>query len=175
MLFRSTQGYKFDLKEFDVYEEDIYLPAFTYEDEYNPEVNIKSGDTQIQYAINISSKDLEQIFDNIISNAVKYGFTDSNIKDYIIKIEISESDEFKLKHKDAVSIKISNNGDPLSQGMDRSKFFHWGVGHGTGLGTWQIKNIVEHFGGKVRLNEYPNDPNGFQIEYELIFPLTNRL
>ena len=119
--------------------------------------------------IQISPKDFRQILDNIVTNAQKYGFIDSERKDYAIRIDLTSIEE---QGQSYVVIKISNNGAPLPKGMDIEKFFHWGVGNGTGLGNWQVKNIVEHYKGSVRLNLFENDP--FSIEYEIHFPVFNR-
>lgn len=115
------------------------------------------------FSISMSPSDLLQAVDNIISNAKQWGFIDASRKDYIIRIIIDKMSENKI------SIKISNNGASLHQSINRDQFFHWGVGSHTGLGTWQVKNIVEHFKGTVKLNEFPNDPAGFGVEYELVF------
>lgn len=133
-------------------------------------LHIKKGDRFEDNAISISPDNLTQVFDNIVSNACKYGFTDPQRQDYTIRIEVKS---IEVNGKPMVSITVSNNGSALAMGMDKSKFFHWGVGQGTGLGTWQVKNIIEHSHGSVALNEYPNDPLGFEIEYEILLPQVN--
>ena len=51
------------------------------------------------------------------------------------------------------------------------KLFTWGIGQGTGIGCWQIKEIAEHFGGSVSYQEYPEDPEGFACEFSIVLPL----
>ncbi len=118
--------------------------------------------------ININEDDLAIIFDNIIANASKWGFTDSIRRDYRIRIDVSDT---SIDGKSAVRICISNNGNPIHQSVDRKRLFEWGYGSGTGIGTWQLKDIVEHYGGTIKLNENPEETSGFVTEYEIILPL----
>lgn len=116
----------------------------------------------------IAPNDLSTIFDNIISNAIKYGFTENIRKDYVIRIFMMS---YPIEDDYYVRISVSNNGNPIHPSLDRGRFFDWGYGSNTGIGTWQIKSIVEHYGGKVELNEYPNDAAGFYTEYAIYLPL----
>lgn len=119
--------------------------------------------------ISINKDDLSTIFDNIIANAIKWGFTDSSRRDYKVRIEVSDLMQYEIP---AVVICISNNGDPIHPSVDRKRFFEWGYGSGTGIGTWQLKDIVEHYGGSIKLNEYnPEDTSGFATEFEIVLPL----
>lgn len=126
------------------------------------------AEPELPRIVSINNNDLSTIFDNIIANAVKWGFTDGTRRDYKIRIEVSD-----LLHVDipAVSIRISNNGDAIHPSVDRKRFFEWGYGSGSGIGTWQLKDIVEHYGGTIELNEYPEDSSGFVTEYEIILPI----
>ena len=98
----------------------------------------------------------------------KWGFTDSIRRDYRIRIYVSDT---TIDGKSAVRICISNNGSPIHPTVDRKRFFDWGYGSGTGIGTWQLKDIVEHYGGSIRLNENPEETSGFVTEYEIVLPL----
>jgi signal transduction histidine kinase len=118
--------------------------------------------------VEISENDISTIFDNIIANADKWGFTDETRKDYRIRIEVSDG---MIDNRKAAIITISNNGEPIHPSVDRKRFFEWGYGSGTGIGTWQLKDIVEHYGGSIQLNEYPDDVAGFCTEYEIVLPL----
>ena len=118
--------------------------------------------------ISINPDDLAIIFDNIIANASKWGFTDSIRRDYRIRLDVSDA---AIDGKSAVRICISNNGNPIHPSVDRKRFFEWGYGSGTGIGTWQLKDIVEHYGGSIKLNENSEETSGFVTEYEIVLPL----
>ena len=118
--------------------------------------------------VEINENDISIVFDNIIANAAKWGFTDETRKDYRIRIEVSDG---MIDNRKAARIIISNNGEPIHPSVDRKRFFEWGYGSGTGIGTWQLKDIVEHYGGSIQLNEYPDDVAGFCTEYEIVLPL----
>ena len=120
--------------------------------------------------ISINPDDLAIIFDNIIANASKWGFKDTIRRDYRIRLDVSDA---AIDGKPAVRICISNNGAPIHTSVDRKRFFDWGYGSGTGIGTWQLKDIVEHYGGSIKLNENPEETSGFVTEYEIILPLAN--
>ena len=119
-------------------------------------------------SIMIDTDDLSTIFDNIINNALKYGFTEAIRKDYVVRVNMMS---YMIDNDYFVRISVSNNGNPIHSSLDRGRFFDWGYGSNTGIGTWQIKSIVEHYGGSVELNEYPNDVAGFQTEYVIYLPL----
>lgn len=118
--------------------------------------------------IQISEDDLGILFDNIIANALKWGFTEESRKDYRIRIEASDS---AVEGQRTVRIAVSNNGVPIHPSVDRSRFFEWGYGTGTGIGTSELKDIVEHYGGTISLREYPNDQEGFCTSYVIELPI----
>lgn len=120
------------------------------------------------YKVFANESHLSTVFENIISNAVKYGFTDHERNDYRIRITV---DDGMIDNIPAVRISIANNGSPIHPSVDRSRFFDWGYGTGDGIGTWQLKDTVEHYKGLVLLNEYPDDAAGFCTEYEIRLPL----
>ena len=136
-----------------------------------------SEDEEIEQEVKISKKDLTQMLDNLVTNAVKYGVTDEieqkynatdvRRKDFLIRIEtFAIHDE-----KDPVVIRVSNNGEAVSKSISLDKLFTWGIGRGSGIGCWQVKEIAEHFGGSVSYKEYPEDPDGFLCEFTIVLPL----
>ena len=134
---------------------------------FDDEVYARMGDPLNSYSISYSTKDLTQIFENIISNANKYGFTDELRSDYEVQISLEEI-------QDNIVIKVANNGTPLHSSMTPEKLFTWGGGDGTGLGLWQVRNIVEHFKGTVEAKIY-EDEDTFPFEIRISLPITNRL
>lgn len=137
----------------------------------------QQGDEKIIRKAKISKADLEQMLNNLIFNAVKYGggdeieqkygSSDGARRDLQIRIELSDLPD----NIDCVAIKVSNNGEPVSRSISLDKLFVWGIGKGTGIGCWQVKDIAEHFGGTVTYNEYGDDPEGFVCEFSIVLPL----
>lgn len=119
----------------------------------------------------IAPDDLSTIFDNIINNAIKHGFTDDIRRDYVVRISLISD---VVDNDPCVKFFVSNNGTPIHPSVDRDRFFDWGYGTNTGIGTWQIKSIVEHYGGSVELKENPDDAAGFQTEYVIVLPLIDK-
>lgn len=134
---------------------------------------------EIEQEVKISKKDLTQMLDNLIANATKYGTTDDieqkygstgeKRKDFQIRIETNAVHDYK----DPVVIRVSNNGEAVSKSISLDKLFTWGIGHGTGIGCWQVKDIAEHFGGSASYKEFPNDPDGFVSEFRIVLPLVD--
>lgn len=117
--------------------------------------------------VNISQEELTQIFDNLFTNANKYGFTDPERKDYVMKVVLEDNGLFQ----DEITIKILNNGAPASDSISSEKIFVWGEGKGSGIGCWQVKEIAEHFGGSVRFIDHTKETNGFATEFVICLPI----
>ena len=128
----------------------------------NYHVNDGFGEDSIMVSLN--SDKFATVFENIFSNALKWGFTDSTRNDYCIRIDVDKP------NLNQVRIRVANNGEPIHPSLNRERLFEWGIGNHTGYGTWQVKNIVEHYLGTVALREYPDDEAGFQTEYEIVLP-----
>lgn len=118
--------------------------------------------------VRIAPAQMVTVLDNIIANAVNHGFTDPSRKDYNVHVKFRNilSDE-----KEMLEISILNNGNKLPSGVTPEKVFTWGVGSGTGLGSWQAKNIIEHYGGSIELLQHDDAPDGFIVEYRIVLPM----
>jgi signal transduction histidine kinase len=124
------------------------------------------------HQIRIAQRDFDQVLDNIVTNAVKYGFTDKD-KMYCIRIMIEST---TMGTQEAIRVTIVNNGNPLPKNMDGEKVLTYGQssGDGEGRGGWQVKNIVEHYGGNVKVESNDgSETNGFTVAYVIDFPVTN--
>ena len=122
--------------------------------------------------LRMNKSNLTTVLDNIIANAVNHGFTNPNRNDYAIKIEYGD---VSFEKKTAIGLSIRNNGERLPVGMTSDKVFAWGVGIGTGLGSWQSKSIVEHFGGTIEFIQHEDRQDGFNIEYKIVLPIEEEL
>lgn len=109
---------------------------------------------------------LEKIFDNILSNAKAYAFTDDNRKDYQLKFSW---------RTDGVSliIKIENNGTPIPENRDTASLLEYGVstalhqdGH-NGIGCNEIKDIMTRYNGRVEIVSTPKEE--YTVKYVLTF------
>lgn len=151
----------------DRYKLSIYdFPGISSEsDDFNDDVANLDENRLTAY---ISKSGLVTIFDNIIANAVNHGFTDQE-RIYMIRINYANilTEDGKM-----LEIRIMNNGEKLPDGMTPDKIFTWGIGSGTGYGSWQTKNIVEHYGGYIEFNQFDDNADGFNIEYRIILPMT---
>ena len=117
----------------------------------------------------IAPDSLTTVLDNIIANAVKHGFTNPERKDYAIRIEFRNA---VIDDRDMVEFIVANNGEKLPAGMSADRMFTWGMGSGTGLGSWQTKNIIEHFGGSIEFIQYEDKADGFNVEYRFTLPMS---
>lgn len=117
--------------------------------------------TKIFPWIKIPKKALEQILRNIADNSSQYAFTSPDRLDYKIRVEIVESGN-------TIIVRILNNGNPLSESMDKDHLLEYGYGHNTGLGIWQMKRIMDEFGLAMRVIDSKEDefPFGFEFDFK---------
>ena len=96
--------------------------------------------------VNIAAIDFQRLVTNVIENACRHGFTDKARDDYYIGIELSYNSE-----RGMYQIDFTNNGNPLPDGMTKSRYGlkgeKAGVNAGTGSGGYIVKSIVNHYGG----------------------------
>lgn len=113
------------------------------------------------------STHFSEVLDNIFTNAVKHGFTDATRENYIIRIVYDATDNGDL------SLKITNNGNGLAEGMTEESVFDYSQtsGNGEGIGGWHVREIVKQSHGSVSLHYNPRADDGFMIEYEIILPI----
>ena len=144
-----------------------YEPIINDELENNPDFDMSQSPNLTAY---IARSSFETIFDNIISNAKQHGFTEEERKDYTVRVLFCN---VVVDGTEMLEIRISNNGEKIPVGMATDQIFSWGVGTGTGLGSWQTKNIVEHFGGSIEFIQNDDAADGFYIEYRILLPITD--
>ena len=133
--------------------------------EYPGEYLLRKGD--VMDYIDFSEEALQIILDCIVTNAVAHGFTNPE-KKYVIRMD------FEAQGSNYV-LSVSNNGDPLPAGKKPEEVFIWGETTGgkthAGIGGYQIRNLMEEFGGTVELISTPDDE--FTVTYKLTFTKTN--
>lgn len=116
---------------------------------------------------------LKIIFENIFSNARKYGFV-GNRDDYTIRVDYKcvQSSETTM-----LQIIVANNGVKLTKGINPQDVFKWGKtsGKGEGIGGWQMKNLVEHYGGNITFEELSDNPEGFTVQYVINLPVIDQI
>ena len=125
-----------------------------------------------KYIISIARQDLNQVLENIMTNAKKHAF--KNLDDPANRV-ILEMSEDLLNGQPAVVLWVKNNGALLPQGMSAEKVFTWSESSsdGDGIGGWQIRQIIEHFRGEVTIVESQSDKDNFTLAYKIILPLIN--
>ena len=163
------EGYEVSIKH-EVFTSDLHIPEgiLLPDGSVTEKLDINAGDNMDFWSIEVCKEDFFQVLDNIISNAKRYGFTE-NRPDYCIRIEMEDVRDEK---QPMVAIHIMNNGNPLPEGIQPEQVFAYGEGsaQGTGIGGWQIKQIVEGMGGKVELRPLNPEESNYTIDYVLTFP-----
>ena len=147
-----------------------------YDDEMEIPMDLKPGEKSILSAptltAHMSPTEMETVLDNLIANATEHGFTDKSRQDslyYCVKVLFRNVLD---KDRNMLEVRVMNNGAKLPVGMSSDKVFTWGIGRGTGLGSWQVKNIIEHYGGSVEFIQYDDAPDGYNIEYRILIPMS---
>jgi PAS domain S-box-containing protein len=114
------------------------------------------------------SEMLRQVLVNLTDNAIKYSLPETSVQ---IRGR-RQSGDFALE--------VSNQGLPLS-GEDREKIFQRGyrtraarawVPHGTGLGLWLVRKIVEAHGATIRCLEVVENGKK-RVLFRIVFPVAS--
>ncbi|WP_139854244.1 N-6 DNA methylase [Aequorivita sinensis] len=114
--------------------------------------------------ISISKNDFEEIYNNLLENAISHGFINKS-KVYNFRITISYIDRFLV-------INFTNNGKPFSKGIANKihvKGEKAGITGGTGIGLWKVAEIAKHFNCKLEVIDEPESefPVGFKFHFKL--------
>ncbi len=143
---------------------DLYKKLSSIEDGQNYTVRFEpdlfslrdSEDEQgeVNAFIHIAPADLDHVFLNVISNAKKHGFVDPLNTGYCIEISLLYDRE-----TDSYVVEFKNNGKPMSEGLDTSRYgtdgAKFGTTKGEGHGGAIVKETIEHFGGSIEVINAP--------------------
>lgn len=116
--------------------------------------------------IRFPKKAFQIVMDNIASNACFHGFKGREKEKNIIQIRM------EIKGYDLI-VQVSNNGKPMPVKMTDEKVFTYGdtteegIDEHGGLGGYQIKDLMERFGGEVEL--LLDAEADFPVAYKLVF------
>ena len=103
-----------------------------------------------KFAINVNPDDFRQVVDNIISNAEKHGFGDTQREDYYLNISVYYDESETGDQR--ICFLFENNGYPAPE-MTNAQFgiagWHTSIkgSKGEGLGGAYISEMTRHFGG----------------------------
>lgn len=114
--------------------------------------------------ISISRNDFEELYNNVLENAIHHGFIDKT-KTYLFRITTSFNNK-------KVEILFENNGKPFPKGItDRIEVKGEKAGSTaqTGIGMWKVSEIVKHFNANMEVIDSPESdfPVGFRFEFNL--------
>ena len=132
---------------------------------FSVEIIVESSTFEgIEPLISISKNDFEEIYNNILENAINHGFVDKS-KSYIFRISIAYIDDF-------LEINFVNNGKPFPKGIAEKfdvKGEKAGSTAGTGIGLWKVAEIAKHFNCNLEVFDEPESefPVGFKLQFNL--------
>ena len=109
--------------------------------------------------------EINQVFVNLLENAIKYGFDNTNV---IVRIEQEKNKEIKVS--------VINNGEGIpDKYIDRltERFFRVDKARsrkigGTGLGLAIVKHILIKHRAQLSINSIPNQETNFSITFPII-------
>jgi two-component system sensor histidine kinase VicK len=155
---------RMEMGTFTVEPEMTDIPALVQSvmDELRPQIDKKNLQFSGKYAdnlpiINIDPKLLRMVFQNILSNSVKYTPDNGNIN---LELSLSDAQGLVAKAKgrrSSIMIKVSDTGYGIPQAnQDKifTKFFRADnvrakETEGTGLGLYIVKGIIDQSGGRI--------------------------
>ncbi len=115
---------------------------------------------------------LEQVLTNLIDNAVKYSFADSEVE---VKAELEKDTE---NDEDYITIHITNQGvgippEHLSQIFTKFSRIDNPLTRqveGTGLGLYITKTMCTSMGGRIHVESVPNEETSFIVQFLVASP-----
>ncbi len=104
---------------------------------------------------------LEQVLTNIIDNAVKYAYTNTEVA-----VNVSEADDGDMLH-----VAVTNNGDGIGKDQLPKIFKRFSRAdnpltrqvEGTGLGLYITRNLITAMNGDITVDSTPNQSTTFTI------------
>ncbi|MFV1449147.1 N-6 DNA methylase [Maribacter sp. HS] len=150
-------------------------PDFDMLLEYDEIIFIDSDGNEIKRYIKANEELLIRMYDNLIENAIKHGFTDNSKKriEFYISAFVEDDDD------NAIMLLVSNTGKPFPEDFDFRKLtikgYGYGDNHGDGFGWWYINEIIRKFKGKWDIIDETGGEGlvntDLATSVELIFPL----
>ncbi|MBF4473300.1 N-6 DNA methylase [Flavobacterium sp. HJJ] len=122
----------------------------------------------IKPMIKFSRLDFEELYNNILQNAIRHGFTDP-LKKYKFVIELRFDEELKK-----IVISFLNNGKPFPKGMAERYYLKGekaGETSNKGFGSWKVTEIAKHFDAEVVVNDFPEEY--YPVRIDLILNIEN--
>jgi two-component system phosphate regulon sensor histidine kinase PhoR len=122
-------------------------------------------DPEINCFISGNIDEINQVFVNLLENAIKYGFDNTNV---IVRIE-------QIKNKE-IKVSVINNGEGIpDKYIERltERFFRVDKARsrkigGTGLGLAIVKHILIKHRAQLSINSIPNQETNFSITFPII-------
>ena len=122
-------------------------------------------DPEINCFISGNIDEINQVFVNLLENAIKYGFDNTNV---ILRIE-------QIKNKE-IKVSVINSGEGIpDKYIDRltERFFRVDKARsrkigGTGLGLAIVKHILIKHRAQLSINSIPNQETNFSITFPII-------
>jgi type I restriction enzyme M protein len=118
--------------------------------------------------IKFSKPDFEELYNNILQNAIVHGFTDPSRK-YKFAIELKYDQELGK-----VVISFLNNGKPFPKGMAERyqiKGEKAGLTANKGIGSWKVYEIAKHFGAEIIVQDLAEED--FPVRIDLLLNIEN--
>jgi len=106
---------------------------------------------------------------NLIANAKRHGFVDSN-KKYTIRFEVGLT-----SNQQEVTIVCKNDGRPFPSNFSFEDFISFGnyagqTGH-SGIGGYLIHRIIENHNGQLQYRRPSNPHNPYKVQFEITLPI----
>lgn len=145
-----------------VIEKGIQGSNFSFKD--SSDLNMLKITKPLIYA---SQKDFEELYNNVLQNAVRHGFLNED-NNYEFRYAVSINDG-------KVHIEFMNNGKPFPKGMGSKEAYSIrgekaGETANTGEGSWKVSKIAQYFNAELNIIDEPKAefPVGIILTFNLI-------
>jgi len=157
-VLSHSKNLKLDIKKGQIHFDEIVDTAFR-------NLSYMEGADQIHKEVQITGSDfysdpwrIEEIFRNLISNAIKYRKMDNTLHEIKISITIEQNQTIITFRDNGIGINRQNLNkifDMFYRASEQSG--------GSGLGLYIVKNAVEKLGGRVTVGSEPGQYTIFEI------------
>jgi len=128
-------------------------------------IKIKRNYTEYDFFANVDQRQMEQVFINILNNAVDSINKDGTISIILSKVELN-SEIKNVPSEEFLQIEISDSGcgiDKIAIEKIFDPFFSTKGKNGTGLGLSITKSIIQRHRGKIEVDSERNKGTAFRI------------
>lgn len=135
------------------------------QDQLHLEIERASANITVDFkackSVYASASDLNSVFQNLLTNAIKYGHPDRSPEIYIQSLKTPDRKAMIMVEDNGIGIDLSQHGDKLFKLFERVE--NETNADGTGIGLYLVRESIEKNNGTVEIDSTPGEGTSFVI------------